>query len=469
MASSASRGGTDRMIHQDYIARIRYSNALPPPPNPPKLLDIPNTGLSGGQYTTPGFASRLARDQPLNIEADAELGMPLDLVGMPGIFDGDESSIQAPLHPPVPHPHDRALLKPLSTLGKPKFSDSGVSFLRRTEYISSYTSKSRFDSTTSRTLINNTGSHGKKTAQNLDRESPEYIKSQVEKSFQIAASNLKDRTRIRHPTKRNLRLGGAHPLLPDLDAFPDAGGYLTVKFLTNPVPPASTYDRRLECSILRPIPHTDEEQEALVEAKRLHVLDPERNPAPDDTLEYEYFLVEDPADAPRFKRKYDVFDSDNDDPSLCTRVDEDGEGIIRFKRIRAYEQASQLGNNDTKYDEEVVIALHDGSDGLRQRAAYYYPLLQRSAIRPQRNKNIARNRGGGNQDAESSKIMDLADIKIADLSEEQKKARDRFKDDPTYTQPDGEVEVDGEGKDDEGETQQGEDADAEADEDLTSD
>jgi hypothetical protein len=79
------------MIHQDYIARIRYSNALPPPPNPPKLLDIPNTGLASGQYTTPGFASRLARDQPLNIEADAELGMPLDLVGMPGIFDGDES------------------------------------------------------------------------------------------------------------------------------------------------------------------------------------------------------------------------------------------------------------------------------------------------------------------------------------------------------------------------------------------
>ena len=27
----------------------------------------------------------------MNIEADAELGMPLDLVGMPGVFEGDES------------------------------------------------------------------------------------------------------------------------------------------------------------------------------------------------------------------------------------------------------------------------------------------------------------------------------------------------------------------------------------------
>lgn len=90
MSSSAPRSG-ERVIQQDYIARTRYSNALPPPPNPPKLLDIPNVGLSSGQYTNPGFASRLAREQPLNIEANAELGMPLDLVGMPGVFDGDES------------------------------------------------------------------------------------------------------------------------------------------------------------------------------------------------------------------------------------------------------------------------------------------------------------------------------------------------------------------------------------------
>jgi RNA polymerase II-associated factor 1 len=83
------------VVHQDYIAKIRYSNALPPPPCPPKLLDIPNTGLSSGQYTSAGFASRLAREQPLNIEADAELGMPIDLVGIPKVFDGDESGRQS--------------------------------------------------------------------------------------------------------------------------------------------------------------------------------------------------------------------------------------------------------------------------------------------------------------------------------------------------------------------------------------
>lgn len=79
----------ERGYHQDYIARIRYENTLPPPPGAPKLLNIPTEGLN--YYTSAAFASRMARQQPLNIEADAELGMPIDLVGMPGIFDGDES------------------------------------------------------------------------------------------------------------------------------------------------------------------------------------------------------------------------------------------------------------------------------------------------------------------------------------------------------------------------------------------
>ena len=75
--------------HQDYIARIRYENSLPPPPGAVKLLNIPTAGMK--YFTSAAFSSRLAREQPLNIEADAELGMHIDLVGIPGIFDGDES------------------------------------------------------------------------------------------------------------------------------------------------------------------------------------------------------------------------------------------------------------------------------------------------------------------------------------------------------------------------------------------
>lgn len=86
MSAPASR--TERVYHQDYIARIRYENSLPPPPGACKLLEIPIEGLN--YYTSAAFASRLARQQPLNIEADSELGMPIDLVGIPGIFSDEE-------------------------------------------------------------------------------------------------------------------------------------------------------------------------------------------------------------------------------------------------------------------------------------------------------------------------------------------------------------------------------------------
>ncbi|PQE11987.1 hypothetical protein CJF31_00000109 [Rutstroemia sp. NJR-2017a BVV2] len=446
MSSSASR-----IVHQEYIARIRYSNALPPPPNPPKLLDIPNTGLASGQYTTPGFATRLARDQPLNIEADAELGMPLDLVGMPGIFDGDESSIQAPLHPPPIHPSDRNLLRPLATLGKPKFSEQGVSFLRRTEYISAYTSKSRFESTTSKSLVENIGNRRSKPAAPLpaDRESPEYIKAQIEKSFQIAATNLKDRSRVRHPTKRNVKLVDAYPLLPDLDAFPDVGGYVMVKFLTNPVPPSNVYDVRLESSILRPVPPSEEEQRHNQAVREAYELDPDHNPPPDDKIEYEMFMPENLSDAKNFKRKFDVLDPDHDDVNLYSRIDDEGRGSFRLKRLRAYESAHTTGNVDQKYDEEVVIAVHDGTDGLRQRAAYYYPTVQRTSIRPQRNKNIQKMRGmiGGGED---EKVTDLVDLSIEDMSEDMKRQTDIYR-----TMPYGMPEEEGGDEDAEGERDDG--------------
>jgi RNA polymerase II-associated factor 1 len=86
-----------RSTQQDIIAKVRYSNQLPPPPLPPKLLDIPGTGLAAGQYTSAAYASRLAREQPLNIEADAELGMPIDLVGIPGVFAGDYKGARRPM------------------------------------------------------------------------------------------------------------------------------------------------------------------------------------------------------------------------------------------------------------------------------------------------------------------------------------------------------------------------------------
>lgn len=89
MSSKSKEGQSSGSFHQDYIASLRYRNDLPPPDMPPKLLDIPHEGL--GRFLTPGFASNLARREVPNIDVDAEGGMPIDLVGLPGLHLGDDS------------------------------------------------------------------------------------------------------------------------------------------------------------------------------------------------------------------------------------------------------------------------------------------------------------------------------------------------------------------------------------------
>ena len=97
MSSKSKEGQSSGGFHQEYIASLRYRNDLPPPDMPPKFLDIPHEGLN--RFLTPGFASNLARREEPNIEVDAEGGMPIDLVGIPGLHLGDESgmSMQNPL------------------------------------------------------------------------------------------------------------------------------------------------------------------------------------------------------------------------------------------------------------------------------------------------------------------------------------------------------------------------------------
>jgi RNA polymerase II-associated factor 1 len=81
--------GDPKGFKQDMVVSIRYRNDLPPPPMPPKFLDIDNGGLA--QYLTTSFASAMARREEPNIEVDAEGGMPIDMIGIPGYFLGDES------------------------------------------------------------------------------------------------------------------------------------------------------------------------------------------------------------------------------------------------------------------------------------------------------------------------------------------------------------------------------------------
>ena len=173
----------------DLLVRVRYSNPLPAPPCPPKLLDIPTNPM---RYARPEFLETLANDTPLPMIVDAECGMPLDLGLWECLWtdDGDNSgecctwfdpgcslpfaSLQQPervfwgflialspdpKHLPKLDPKDQVLLGD-SAVGSSLFASSSttgsssshavptVTWLRKTEYITSREGSNRPSSTT---------------------------------------------------------------------------------------------------------------------------------------------------------------------------------------------------------------------------------------------------------------------------------------------------------------------------------
>lgn len=152
----------------DILVRVRYSNPLPPPPCPPKLLDIPTDPL---RYARPEFLNAIANDTPLPMIVDAECGMPLDLSLWESLWDEDADDsgawasctrgstdtidLRTALNPdpdnlPTLDPKDRFLLGDPSSSSTP-FSNGPTSgvvtssstplpahvpWLRKTEYLS---------------------------------------------------------------------------------------------------------------------------------------------------------------------------------------------------------------------------------------------------------------------------------------------------------------------------------------------
>jgi RNA polymerase II-associated factor 1 len=332
------------------------------------------------------------------------------------------TAIQAPVEPPAVHPHDKPLLRPIAALGKPKVAEANVSFLRRTEYISSMVPK-RYEGSSPRALLTRAKKPAQRAAPAAD--SPEVIKRKIDKSFDIAEQDLKDPKRIKHPSKKHLKLVNATPLLPDLDAFPDSGAYVTIKFLTNPIPgTGSKYDDRLSSSVFRPLDKTPEEEAAYEAAVAAYEQDPANNTKPQNMMNYDFYLGEGANIGRNFRRKFDAADPEHDDDALYT---DQASGCFQYKRVRAYETAQETElDHSTKYEDEVIMAFNDDENYPLQKAMYYYPVMQKSTIRPQRTKNIARTAGI----YEEEQIVDQLEVTVEDPTEEMRDAMKRYKETP---------------------------------------
>ncbi|KAL7270931.1 hypothetical protein RUND412_006345 [Rhizina undulata] len=413
---------------QDYIVRIRYQNNLPPPPCPPKLLDIPNNAAA--QYTDPTFTSRLARMELLNMELDSELGLPLDLVPVPRIFDGDDSAIQPIIPTPPIDPRDRPLLRPASALGKASSRNAGagsnVSFLRRTEYISSEQARSTFKSTTSDRLISN---RAKRTLKPEDND-PVRILYAVMKGFDVAnpetagkdsaAGQLTDQAsanaernwkELRHPNKPHVRAVETYPLLPDFEATNDSGGYMVFKFSSNPMAPTKRRDTRVDVGLLKPREKPVDEDGNVDASAGQDIFD--------------YYIPDTEAVGNSIKRKFAAYAADPSDDE--EPVEDDDEFIYNY--VRGYETKSHTQHNPDTV-EEAALLLH-GGDSKKPKGAYFYPILTRYVIRPKRkNKNppgMLINRKEEDYEDEADKAPEIMNVKVRSLNGEERRRRGEMK------------------------------------------
>jgi RNA polymerase II-associated factor 1 len=346
--------------------------------------------------------------------------------------------------PPKIHPADKELLKPLSALGKANVGGGTYSFLRRTEYTASQTPQ-HFANATSKDL--NRLRHDpkrRKPSESLNKDDPVNIIRNIVKGFDIAypadAYRGDDSTvnirgaaitdaeaqawsRPKHPTKSDVHLVDSYPVLPDLEAIPASGFYLVFKFQTNPLAGSDYYDRRLDTAILRPI--DDPAVQLKLEAKRAQ-WDPQSDkPEPMPEFEYDYYVpATTEATAIRgIKRKFDVNDPENDDPELYTdTITEEGERGFKYERVRTYETYNQHGSGANFYDDTVALALHDPEmevgavPGVKKRlskAAYYYPIIQRTALKPKR-------RVGQSMIPMDREVVDGLNLTVGDLPEEER-------------------------------------------------
>ncbi|ODQ82841.1 hypothetical protein BABINDRAFT_159338 [Babjeviella inositovora NRRL Y-12698] len=201
---------------QEYIARTRFLNDLPPPPCAPKLLtynSLPQEDL--GLVDSPALLSSVFRKENFRSLVGC-VGMRLDLLAMPGVLDyGDERAMFALNNHIDLHPDDRILLRDPGA-ERVAAKDPGVSFLRRTEYISEKRS----------TILGYSGDKKRVEAQAID---PESQVAAVEATFQFCLDT--DVASLKHPKKAHLTAKKTWAFLPDTSAMDQ--NYMTIKFVNS--------------------------------------------------------------------------------------------------------------------------------------------------------------------------------------------------------------------------------------------
>lgn len=382
---------------QDLVISIRYKNDLPPPPMPPKLLEIDTGGLQ--QYLDPGFAASITKREEPNIEADAEGGMPIDVIGMYGYFDGDESSVMFPEIAPPLDPEDELLMLNPEQLKAGGTTSGNSNFLRKTQYMTAASASTAGPQQVTRTRQRRESVSKKPLA----REDKENIKRNIQKAFDLAypqskqadsnAAPLSQQERTAwtnpvHPTNRSAKPVSFHSVLPDLDATTATGlSWSLLRFEKPPLPALKPRgrDNRIDGGYMMVSTHPDKSK-AYEEQLKAYQEDPNNfdNPGNQPSI-WTLYVPKDQAATPVVRRIMNNRDPEHDSEALLARVGEADENDddrmkVPILRQRVYDEASSLNQKDAR--RRLVFSLPKGTNS----DAHYYTIDQIHRISPE-NKN----------------------------------------------------------------------------------
>ncbi|CCJ29263.1 unnamed protein product [Pneumocystis jirovecii] len=350
---------------QDYISYIRYQNQLPLPPFAPKMLNIP---IPLNKYTETSYLSQLIQEEPIHIELDPELGMPLDLTSYSKVRPYEALDLHDNAENVKLDPKDIALLKEVSST--PQRNSTGVSFLRRTEYISSEGAKN-----TIKTKGHDFRSVKSDDSENNKFENPEKQVEAIEAMFEDASKDLSSFT---HPHRKYLTVVDSFPVFPDIDVSDQQ--FLLMKFTTDPgqktISSEPSADCRLDLALFMPVSERGEEWLA-------------------------YYLAEEDS---YFQLK----------ETLKNQNCEENKAPFLYNHIRNYDTMMHI--NQTPLDEVVLVFRNDATSDIKK-GAFYSPIYAKSTLKRRRSKIP-------NEMIKNLNVSNI-ELRLRPLDEEENKERKR--------------------------------------------
>lgn len=366
--------------------------------------------------------------------------------------------------PENPQPLDTAdlpLLMSLDQLKNPAPKNANVSFLRRTQYISAGVRAPDGPKPTPTRVKSRTDDKSK------SQDDPAYIKRYIQKGFDLAypeskhtgedtASKIKGHAPTKaeqdawakpiHPENPKLKPAGFFPVLPDLQGFPDPGGFVQFKFDKAPVNGISgKRNKTMDVAIL--LPSAPEERVCQEHATKVALhktnskLYPDPGPIPWD---YDLFLPEkkEAAQTQNVINSLNLLNPDRDNQALYTHEGPDQNKFHRYDRTRTYATSAQTLGNDNK-QKDVALAIFDPAQAnenqqdsvpSKQKGAYYYPILGKTRLKPERARTIAQAGLAPTQSQMREDQVDQLQVSVRDPDEAEvyKRALHRAAIDPKY-------------------------------------